>query len=108
MSNIPPEFRYRVNLSESAKGLWQRDVTLEVLNKDTVTVIKNKADLGDVEIKNIPKAIWDLIDGIEREGNLRGRTMADNQHELLQEMGSLEIRYIKKRGKIDLTNEVVE
>jgi hypothetical protein len=76
-----PTYRIRVNCSEltaeKSKGLWSRDVTVEVTNQTGIKICKNKQDVADVLEKSLAEAIWDAIEEVELVARQRGRTLLD-------------------------------
>jgi len=69
--------RIRENLKESAKGIVQRELTVEFNNGDSLK-IENKADLADVRLKEIETEIWDRYEKLGKIGRDRGFKMAED------------------------------
>ena len=63
--------RTRVNISENSKGLIQRDLTMEIIGLDKVSV-SNPNDLLQVVDKTLAVALWDMFEQVKEEGKKRG------------------------------------
>ena len=63
--------RIRANISETAKGLLQRDITIEILGTDKVSV-SDPNDVLKIINKSLAVALFDKFQEIATEGKKRG------------------------------------
>jgi len=68
--------RIRENLKTTAKGIVQRELTVEFVNGDHIEMSKNPDDLADTTSKEIETDIWDRYEKLGKIGRDRGFTMA--------------------------------
>ena len=80
-----PFHRIRIHLSEVStqkdKGKIARDMTIEFGNQHTIKILKNKADVGNIEEKEIQVFAFDMWDKITDEGHKRGKVFIDENND---------------------------
>jgi len=74
--------RIRENLKESAKGVVQRELTVEFMNGDKINLSLNPKDLADVVTKEIETDIWDRYEKLGELGRKRGFKIAGDNNEV--------------------------
>ncbi len=76
-----PFYRIRLHVSEAStaqfKGKLVRDITVELGNQ--LTIIKNKDDAKNVEVKDIQEFLFDLWDKVTDEGHNRKKVFIDEE-----------------------------
>ena len=72
--------RTRVNISTTAKGLIQTELTIEIIGLDRVSVA-NPKDLMQVVDKSMAMAIWDKYEQVKEEGLKRGYKFCGDKEE---------------------------
>lgn len=73
------EPRYRINASQSAKGYWQLDATIED-SKDRL-VISDKQDIADTETISLGEKLLQLVKETEKAFRADGRKLAGDAKE---------------------------
>lgn len=73
------EPRYRINASQSAKGYWQLDATIED-SKDRL-VISDSKDIADIETISLGEKLLQIIKETEEAFRKDGRKLAGDAKE---------------------------
>lgn len=71
------EPRYRINASQTAKGYWQLDATIED-SKDRL-VISDKQDVADIETISLGEKLLEIIKQTEDAFRRDGRKLAGDK-----------------------------
>ena len=67
--------RIRVNVSITAKGLVQPEVTVELLNTETVITVNDPNDVANITESNQVDAIFNTLQKIKERANKDGLKM---------------------------------
>ena len=78
MTEESKESRIRIALKETAKGLIQREITIETFNGDQF-MVHDGDDMLKVEGIPIHQKIWDEFDMVKKEGLERGNKFVGDE-----------------------------
>lgn len=67
--------RVRENISLTAKGLVQPEITVETLNTDKIISVKSPNDVGDIDEQTTAEFLWSRLDAHTEQAHKRGLKM---------------------------------